>query len=400
MWHYLIITASNEDQAAGYRAQLDLRLRLGLLPEVQNILVVADPGGKRIGSGCSTLCCLTEILQQELSDTAAGPESFRDVLSSLRILIIHAGGDSKRLPAYGPCGKIFVPVPGESDSCLPMTLFDRQLPTYLALPSPSVGAGQVVITSGDVMLWFDPEEVRFDKPGLTGLGCYADPGQAANHGVYCGVEAGLVKRFLQKPSPDQQQALGAIDHYGQSVLDIGVMNFDADTAVRLLEIFGARPDGSGTLALSGEMGQAVMDRGLDFYRELCCGIGSEVTSAQHIQMARGSGSTWDDCLLGRLLQGLRDIDFNLQLLRHCDFADFGTTRHIIHSGTVLMQQDRGAPRLYSCLDINNDIHDSSQLIGVGAAFDFHSGNVKWAPSIIRKLGLEWAYRLVLEPKRM
>ncbi len=363
MWHYLIITASNEDQAAGYRAQLDLRLRLGLLPEVQNVLVVADPGGKRIGSGGSTLCCLMEVLQRELSDTAAGPESFRDVLSSLRILIIHAGGDSKRLPAYGPCGKIFVPVPGESDSCLPMTLFDRQLRTYLALPSPPVGVGQVVITSGDVMLWFDPEQVSFDKPGLTGLGCYADPEQAANHGVYCGVDAGRVKRFLQKPSPDQQQALGAIDHYGQSVLDIGVMNFDADTAVRLLEIFGSRSDASGTLTLSGEMGQAVMDRGLDFYRELCCGMGTEVTSAQHIQMARGSGSTWDDCLLGRLLQALRDIDFNLQLLRHCDFTDFGTTRHIIRSGTVLMQQDRGAPRLHSCLDINNDIHDSGQLIG-------------------------------------
>ena len=71
MWHYLIITASNEDQAAGYRAQLDLRLRLGLLPEEQNVLVVADPGGKRVGSGGSTLCCLMKVLQRELSDTAA-----------------------------------------------------------------------------------------------------------------------------------------------------------------------------------------------------------------------------------------------------------------------------------------------------------------------------------------
>jgi len=363
MWNYLIITASNEPQACGYRAQLDIRLRLGLLPEVQNVLVVADPGGKRIGSGGSTLCCLMEVLQRELGDNAAGAESFREVLGSLRILIIHAGGDSKRLPAYGPCGKIFVPVPGESDSCLPITLFDRQLPTYLALPAPPVGAGQVVITSGDVMLWFDPEQVSFDKPGLTGLGCYADPRQAADHGVYCGIESGRVKLFLQKPSPEQQQTLGATDHYGQSVLDIGVMNFDADTAAGLLEIFGVQPDGSGKLTLSGEMGRAVMDLGLDFYRELCCGMGSEVTSAHHIRMAHSSGSIWDDSLLGRLLQGLRGIDFNLELLRHCDFIDFGTTRHIIRSGTVLMQQDRGASRLHSCLDINNDIHDSGQLIG-------------------------------------
>ncbi len=40
------------------------------------------------------------------------------------------------------------------------------------------------------------------------------------------------------------------------------------------------------------------------------------------------------------------------------------------------------------------------LIGVGAAFDFHSGRVKWAPAWIRKMGIEWAYRLAMEPKRM
>jgi len=40
------------------------------------------------------------------------------------------------------------------------------------------------------------------------------------------------------------------------------------------------------------------------------------------------------------------------------------------------------------------------MIGVGAAFDFHSGNAKWAPDWTRKFGLEWAYRLAQDPKRM
>jgi N-acetylglucosaminyldiphosphoundecaprenol N-acetyl-beta-D-mannosaminyltransferase len=43
---------------------------------------------------------------------------------------------------------------------------------------------------------------------------------------------------------------------------------------------------------------------------------------------------------------------------------------------------------------------ASAIIGVGAAFDFHSGAVRWAPSWIRRLGCEWAYRLVLQPRRM
>jgi exopolysaccharide biosynthesis WecB/TagA/CpsF family protein len=44
--------------------------------------------------------------------------------------------------------------------------------------------------------------------------------------------------------------------------------------------------------------------------------------------------------------------------------------------------------------------NATALIGVGAAFDFHSGRVKWAPAWMRKMGIEWAYRLVTEPRRM
>lgn len=40
------------------------------------------------------------------------------------------------------------------------------------------------------------------------------------------------------------------------------------------------------------------------------------------------------------------------------------------------------------------------LIGVGAAFDFHTGEVKRAPSWMREHGLEWAYRLISEPRRL
>lgn len=44
--------------------------------------------------------------------------------------------------------------------------------------------------------------------------------------------------------------------------------------------------------------------------------------------------------------------------------------------------------------------DAAALIGVGAAFDFHSGQVPWAPAWIRSAGLEWAYRLAQEPRRL
>ncbi len=42
----------------------------------------------------------------------------------------------------------------------------------------------------------------------------------------------------------------------------------------------------------------------------------------------------------------------------------------------------------------------STMVGVGAAFDFHSGTVRQAPPILQRMGLEWAFRLVMEPRRL
>ena len=179
-WDYLILTASSEAQAAAYTAQLDVRAQLGLLGGVRHWIVVADPGGLRVGSGGSTIACLLEVLNRELggSPDASRPEAWDDLLRRLRILIIHAGGDSRRLPAYGPCGKVFIPLPGASDTALGATLFDRQLPVYLALPQVPGGLGQIVITAGDVLLGIDTAEVALPSGGMTGLGCRASPEQA------------------------------------------------------------------------------------------------------------------------------------------------------------------------------------------------------------------------------
>lgn len=38
------------------------------------------------------------------------------------------------------------------------------------------------------------------------------------------------------------------------------------------------------------------------------------------------------------------------------------------------------------------------MVGVGGAFDYHSGRVPWAPYLVRKFGLEWLFRLIVQPK--
>ena len=93
LWDYVILTASNEEQAAIYQSEIDYRLGLKKLPSRTTYLVLPDPGGKRVGSGGATLNVLKAIAQREQK----GEDNF---FAGLRILVIHSGGDSKRIPQY------------------------------------------------------------------------------------------------------------------------------------------------------------------------------------------------------------------------------------------------------------------------------------------------------------
>src|SRR5215213_9282061 len=112
----LILTAANETQAGAYRAQLAARAATGLLSGCAEWMVIADPGGRRVGSGCSTLTVLAELatLWRNPSSASAsgarrgGVPSFTERFAGRRVLIVHSGGDARRLPAYAAQGKIFL----------------------------------------------------------------------------------------------------------------------------------------------------------------------------------------------------------------------------------------------------------------------------------------------------
>jgi galactokinase/mevalonate kinase-like predicted kinase len=365
-WDYLVVTAANAPQAAAYREQLGSRRDLGFIPHGRHVLTIADPHGRRVGSGGSTIHCLLTILGRELRDRKerlAAPDAWAEALRSLRVLIIHAGGDSRRLPAYSPCGKIFVPVPGDSDRVLGLTLFDRQLPVYLALPPGTEGQGQVVIATGDVLLSFDPGRVQFDRPGITGLGCLASPDVARDHGVYCAGGGGRVRRFLQKPTPEEQGQHGALNRHGEAILDIGVMSFDAATALRLVGLCDVEATPDQELTWRGPLAAAIEAKGLDFYREVCCALGEEATCEGYIRAARRAGSAFEDAELEEVFRRLSGIPFGLDLLPRCGFLHFGSTRELITSGNDLLSIDCGTSHHHDCLLIDNEIGDGGSVSG-------------------------------------
>ncbi len=363
-WDYLVLTASNDLQARAYEGQLRARRDLGLLADVRETLVIPDLEGKRIGSGGSTLYCLIEILRRECArrGVVATPDGIRDALRGLRILIVHAGGDSRRLPAYGPCGKIFVPLPGNSDSPLPPALFDRLVPAFLALPTGPPGSGQVVVTSGDALIRFDARGVTLSHPGLIALGAYATPEEASRHGVFCAGPDGVVTRYLQKPSIETQRRAGAIDAQGRTALDIGVMHMDGETSAALLAAFGAEAAGDSALDFNSPARARVLDWGVDLYREICCALGSEATLESYIEGARASGSTWPPDLLATVFPALRQIPLHVELFPECRFLHFGSTRQLMESGLALVEEDEGRPSS-TVLQVNTLVEGAGHIAG-------------------------------------
>lgn len=70
------------------------------------------------------------------------------------------------------------------------------------------------------------------------------------------------------------------------------------------------------------------------------------------------------------------------------------------SGADVVWVGIGVPKQEKWMARMRDRLDAPVLIGVGAAFDFHAGLVPQAPSWMQALGLEWAYRLTHEPRRL
>lgn len=70
------------------------------------------------------------------------------------------------------------------------------------------------------------------------------------------------------------------------------------------------------------------------------------------------------------------------------------------SGARIVLVALGAPTQELWIARNRDRLTPAVLIGVGGLFDYYSGSVARAPIAIRKAGMEWAWRLAMEPRRL
>jgi N-acetylglucosaminyldiphosphoundecaprenol N-acetyl-beta-D-mannosaminyltransferase len=80
--------------------------------------------------------------------------------------------------------------------------------------------------------------------------------------------------------------------------------------------------------------------------------------------------------------------------------DAEIVRRINASGADLVWVGLSTPKQERWMAAHRDRLSAAALIGIGAAFDFHAGRMRQAPSYLQNNGLEWLYRLVVEPKRL
>jgi N-acetylglucosaminyldiphosphoundecaprenol N-acetyl-beta-D-mannosaminyltransferase len=70
------------------------------------------------------------------------------------------------------------------------------------------------------------------------------------------------------------------------------------------------------------------------------------------------------------------------------------------SGANLIWVGLGCPKQENWIAKHKDNLPPGVYFGIGAAFAFHAGEVRQSPPVFQRLGLEWAYRLAMEPRRL
>ena len=217
-----------------------------------------DPIGHRLGSGGGTAWLLQEAMRNETSSD----DSFPDWLAKEKRILIHAGGQSKRLPSYAVSGKVLMPLPvfrWERGQKLSQDLMSVQLPLYEKMMAAAPERLHTMVVSGDVLIRTTQPLQPIPDADVVCYGLWLDASVAKNHGVFVSDRRtpSVLKQMLQKPSVQTLAELQK-DHF--YLTDIGVWLL-SDKAVELL--------------MQRSMIDSSSFKEYDLYSEFGCALGTD-----------------------------------------------------------------------------------------------------------------------------
>ena len=270
-----------------------------------------DPIGHRLGSGGGTAW----LLQQ-----ACGEAPFAEWLAQDKRILIHAGGQSRRLPSYAVQGKVLMPVPvfrWERGQRLDQTLLDLQLPLYRRLMAMVPDNIHTMVVSGDVLIRTTQPLQPVPDADVVCYGLWLPAATATHHGVFVSSRQSptVLKQMLQKPSVQTLKELQR-DHY--YLTDIGLWML-SDRAVKMLMKKSQQTHTQQTHPQQTHPQPLPEGRGAitpyDLYGEFGCSLGTDPTI--------------DDA-------ELRSLSVAILPLPGGEFYHFGTSREMI-SSTLAVQ---------------------------------------------------------------
>jgi galactokinase/mevalonate kinase-like predicted kinase len=266
----------------------------------------SDPANRKLGSGGGTV----HLLHQAWKQSASG-QSLSDWLADGQRLVLHAGGLSRRLPAYSTVGKAIIPVPLREETPFAkfqQTLCDFQVPLYSRALREAGPQAAVLLASGDVWLDLNPIDIPPVQSSIVGVGMSASPELASHFGVFFvrrqeadRVADHPIAFFLQKPRPEV--IYRHLDHY-QFYIDTGLWFLSAQAAGRLFDACGWQAESARFRAADGH------PDALDFYSDLCVRLGAE---------SPNPAPNWNS------------HEARVIVLQHADFYHLGTSHQLFES---------------------------------------------------------------------
>ncbi|XP_028259246.1 fucose-1-phosphate guanylyltransferase [Parambassis ranga] len=373
-WDVVVLTAADSSQREAYELQVREKLSRKELPLGTQYKVFSDPPGPKVGNGGSTLHAL-----QQLKDI------FGKALSGLRVLLIHAGGFSQRLPSASALGKIFMAFP-LGDPIYQM--LELKLAMYVDFPS-YMKPGVLVTCADDIELYSIAEEehIKFDKPGFTALAHPSPLSVGTTHGVFVldtnekSSHSEMVNtsclRFLHKPSVDQMRDCGAVCKRHSGLLSVSDSEFVYTDSTYYVHFDTVRS----LLNLLKELGP--LDCEIDAYGDFLQALGPKAT----IDYTKNTANvTKEESSLVKVRQKifhlLKGTLLNVILLNTSKFYHIGTTSEYLFHLTqdVALRSELGLLSFAFSLNENSQgssgccvmysVLDSSCSVGAGSVVEF------------------------------
>jgi hypothetical protein len=195
--------------------QFLLTLPPGMASEFAALETPARPNGSRAripAAHRSAPAAARPICSSKRGSETGAQKTFSTWLQSSRKLMLHSGGQSRRLPAYAPGGKLLMPVPvfrWSRGQKLDQSLLDLALPDYSRVLAHGGSKTVAMLVSGDTLIRMPAELPAFPDVDVLGLGMWGTPEKAKDFGVFFTPRGNPneLAFFLQKPAPARTREL-------------------------------------------------------------------------------------------------------------------------------------------------------------------------------------------------